>query len=188
MTDFRVIGDIGLTLKALLDQDELWTDISQKPDITFQSPKEIKEDSDSTGNPNKISLFLYHIEVNPHLRNEDLIRVNDSGFMQPPLPLYLYYLVTPYGNNKTDEHYILGKVMQIFYDNPRLMGSILQNSLKESDEEFKLLFSTISLDDLYKVWDAFQDVAFRLSVGYMVTPIRIVSAKETTKVQRVIES
>jgi hypothetical protein len=172
----------------LLEDDAHWTDISPKPAITFKSPKEIKDEGDDTTSQNRVSLFLYHIEINPHLRNDDFIRVSDTNLKQPPMPLYLYYLLTPYGTNKTDEQYILGKVMQIFYDNAILKGSVLQNSLAGSSEEFKLLFSTISLDDLYKVWDAFQDTAYRLSIGYMVTPVRIDSAKEETRVQRVIES
>lgn len=182
MSEFTVIGDIGETIKKLLEDGD-WDEIGGSPEITFKSPKEIKDEGTSN---NKVSLFLYHIEVNPHLRNEDLIKVNDTGLQQPPFPLYLYYLLTPYSENKTDEKYILGKAMQIFYDNAILKGTVLQGTLADSDEEFKLLFHPISLDDLTKIWTAFQEAAYRLSVVYQVTPVRIDSTREM-QTQRVVQ-
>ena len=174
MSDFTAIGDIGETLKKLLEDDP-WTGISPKPEITFKSPKEIKDDGGST---NKISLFLYQIHENPHLRNEEPLRVNDSHLQTPPEVLDLLYLVTPYSDDKTQEKYILGKVMQIFYDHAVLSGTALQGGLAGLDEEIKLLFNPISLDDLTKIWSAFQDVAYRLSVSYLVTPVKIDSTSQ----------
>ncbi|HMK56409.1 MAG TPA: DUF4255 domain-containing protein [Dissulfurispiraceae bacterium] len=181
MSDFTAIGDIGETLKKLLDSDP-WTGISPKPEITFKSPKEVKDDG---GSANKVSLFLYEIIENPHLRNEEPIRVDDSRLHTAPLVLDLYYLVTPYSDDKTQEKYILGKVMQIFYDHSILGGTILQGSLSGSDEEMRLVPHGISLDDLTKIWNAFQDVAYRLSVAYLVTPVKIDSTRELG-MQRVV--
>ena len=181
MSDFTVIADVGETLKKLLEDDP-WTGILPIPEITFKSPKEIKDDGGST---NKVSLFLYQIHENPHLRNEEPLRVNDSHLQTPPEVLDLLYLVTPYSDDKTQEKVILGKVMQIFYDNALLSGTVLQGGLAGSDEDIRLLFNPISLDDLTKIWSAFQDVAYRLSVSYLVTPVRIDSTRQTG-MQRVL--
>lgn len=181
MSDFTVMGDVGETLKKLLEDDP-WTGISPKPDITFKSPKEIKDEGGST---NKVSIFLYQILENPYLKNEEPMRVGDTQLKTPPLVLDLLYLVTPYSEDKTQEKYILGKVMQIFYDNAILTGSVLQGTLSGTDEEIKLLFNPISLDDLTKIWGAFQEVGYRLSVSYMVTPIKIDSTREMG-MQRVV--
>lgn len=181
MSDFTVIGDIGETLKKLLEDDP-WTGISPKPEITLKSPKEIKDDGGST---NKVSIFLYQILENPYLKNEEPKRIDDTHFQSPPLSLDLIYLVTPYSEDKTQEKIILGKVMQIFHDNAILIGTALQGDLSETDEEIKLLFNPISLDDLTKIWSAFQEVAYRLSVSYMVTPVRIDSARGIN-MQRVV--
>lgn len=181
MSDFTVIGDIGETLKKILEDDP-WTGISPMPEITFKSPKEVKDDGGST---NKVSIFLYQILENHYLKNEEPQRISDTELKPPPLSMDLLYLVTPYSNDKTQEKYILGKVMQIFHDNAILTGTILQGALSGTDEEIKLLFNPISLDDLTKIWSAFQDVAYRLSVAYMVTPIRIDSSREMG-MQRVV--
>ena len=181
MSDYTVIGDVGETLKKLL-VDDPWTGISPKPEITFKSPKEIKDDGGST---NKVSLFLYQILDNPHLKNEEPVRVNDSRLQIPPFVLDLFYLITPYSDDKTQEKYILGKVMQIFYDNAVMTGTTLQGALAGSDEEIRLLYNPISLDDLTKIWNAFQDVAYRLSVSYLVTPVKIDSTLQSG-IQRVL--
>ena len=181
MADFTGIGDVGETLKKLL-KDDPWTGISPKPEVTFKSPKEIKDDG---GTANTVSLFLYQILENPHMKNEEGIRVNDAQLQVPPLVLDLFYLVTPYSEDKTQEKYILGKVMQIFYDHAILAGTVLQGSLADSDEELRLVAHPLSLDDLTKIWSAFQEVAYRLSVAYLVTPVRIDSPR-LTGMQRVV--
>jgi hypothetical protein len=181
VSDFTVIADVGETLKKLLEDDP-WTGILPIPEVTFKSPKEIKDDGGST---NKVSLFLYQIHENPYLRNEEPLRVNDSHLQTPPEVLDLLYLVTPYSDDKTQEKVILGKVMQIFYDNALLSGTVFQGGLAGSDENIRLLFNPISLDDLTKIWSAFQDVAYRLSVSYLVTPVRIDSTRQTG-MQRVL--
>lgn len=181
MSDFTVIGDIGETLKKLLEDDP-WTGITPTPEITFKSPKEIKDDGGST---NKISIFLYQILENQYLKNEEPKRFDEMEIKSPPLSLDLLYLVTPYSEDKTQEKIILGKVMQIFYENSLLTGTVLQGSLAGTDEEIKLLFNPISLDDLTKIWSAFQEVAYRLSIGYLISPVRIDSTR-TASMQRVV--
>ncbi|HHN64070.1 MAG TPA: DUF4255 domain-containing protein [Nitrospirae bacterium] len=175
MADFTVIGDVGETLKRLLESDDLWSGISPKPDITLKSPYEIKEDS---GSPNKVSIFLYHVEQNSYMRNLEPERVDEETLKMPPLTLDLYYLVTPYSDDKTQEKTILGKVMQIFHDNTILTGPVLYGSLALEDMALKLFFNPISIDDMTKLWSAFQDTPYRLSVTYLVTPVRIDSTKE----------
>ncbi len=181
MSDFTVIGDIGETLKKLLEDDP-WTGISPTPEITFKSPKEIKDDGGST---NKVSIFLYQILENPYLKNEEPQRIDDSHLQSPPQFLDLLYLVTPYSDDKTQEKIIMGKVMQIFFDNAVLTGTVLQGALSGTDEEIKLFFNPVSLDDLTKIWSAFQEVAYRLSISYMVTPIMIDSTRQLG-MQRVV--
>ena len=183
MSSFTVIGDLGETLIKLLDDDP-WDgmDPGSKPEITLKSPIEIEEEGTSN---NKVSLFLYHIQVNPHLRNEEPPITNDTAVLLPPLVVDLSYMVTPYSDDKTDEKLILGKVMQIFHDNSSLKGSLLQGDLSGTDEAFKLLLCTITLEDLARVWDAFQEVAYRLSVVYTIPGVYIDSTS-TLEVKRVL--
>jgi hypothetical protein len=78
--------------------------------------------------------------------------------------------------------------MQIFHDNPVIPDKYFptNGSLKAIDE-IKILLYPLSLDDLTKIWNAFQEAPYRLSVGYMVTPVLIDSTKEAAIAQRVID-
>ena len=183
MSSFTVIGDLGETLIKLLEDDP-WDGIDPNsiPEITLKSPKEVAEEGTSS---NKVSLFLYHIQVNPYLRNTEPPIINDTATILPPLAVDLFYMVTPYSDDKTDEKKILGKVMQIFHDNATLKGSMLQGGLTGTDEAFRLLLCTMDLENLARVWDAFQDVAYRLSVVYTIPGVCIDSIK-TFEVQRVL--
>jgi len=178
---YTSIGDICETLKKLLEDDP-WTGISPKPDISLKSPMEIKSDG---SNPNKVSLFLYQISENIFLKNEETQRMNGGRLLSPPLFLELGFLVTPYSNDPVQEKYILGKVMQILFDTPVMYGSSLQGGLAGQDDEVRILLNPLSLDDLTKLWSAFQDVPFRLSVGYSLTPVKIESSRELS-IQRVV--
>lgn len=181
MSNFKVIGDIGETLKNILDDNTKWTDIT-KPEITLKSPKQIKDDGEVN---NKVSIFLYQIVENIHLKNEQLQRIDNTNFRHPPMALDLSYLVTPYSIDPTQEKYILGKVMQIFFDNPVLTGTVLTGSLKGTDDEFRLIFNPLSLDDLTKIWGDFQDVDYKLSISYIISPIRI-DSKQEMSMKRVV--
>jgi len=182
MSDFKVIGDIGESLKNLLEDDIHWTDISPTPEITLNSPKQIE---DTGENINIISIFLYQIVENTYLKNEELQKIDTTILHYPPMTVDLLYLITPYSNNPTEEQYMLGKVMQILFDNAVLTGSVLQKSLKGTDDEIRLIFNPLSLDDLNKIWSAFQKTGYRLSISYLVTPVRIDSIHEIS-VQRVV--
>lgn len=186
MSSFFVLGAVAETLKKLLEDDP-WQGITTKPEITFKSPKEIK---DSGGQNNGVSLFLYQILENPYLKNEEPEDTSDgSGAatipLLPPLSLDLMYLVTPYHDDKTQEKFILGKVMQIFHDNGILSGTVLQGALSGTDEALRLLLNPISLDELTKIWTAFPDVGYRLSVSYTVSPVGIDALRDVSN-QRVV--
>lgn len=182
MSNFAALRDVGITLKQLLENSP-WEDIRPGPEITFKSPKEIKDNGD---NRNIISIFLYEILENPFHKNDEPEMTGHPGtrLLLPPLALDLLYLITPYSADKIQEQYILGKVMQIFHDNAILTGTVLKGTLAGLNEVLRLRFQPMSLDDLTKIWNVFPEVGYRLCVSYLVTPVRIDSSL-TVDTQRV---
>jgi len=157
--------------------------------IILFSPGEI-EASDSV----RLSLFLFQIIENVHMKNQEMQKINVTKLKYPPLILDLYYMLTSYPSpgiqDKTDrtkeEHSILGRAMQILYDNSIISGSTLRGNLKENDQELHISQTPLSLDDLTKIWNTFQDKPLRPSICYMVNTIRIESTREKDA-KRVIE-
>ncbi len=182
-----VIGEVSEFLRKTL-----WLGISEDP-ITNQlvaSEQEI-----SLSNPGqavqgvrKLSLWLYQVLPNEHLRNPSYVRRknptntnDDDAQFYPPLYLNLLYLLTPsiqIDNGGTSDpiadQRLLGRAMQIFYDQ-----SILRMDSRQAPgeaDELHLSLAPRTIEELAEVWEAMQQ-PYRLSVCYEVRAIRIDSAR-----------
>src|SRR5947209_10728758 len=122
MSDYVVIGDVSETLLKVL-RDRL-SGLVASDHITLASPAEVELDTSPW-----LTLFLYQVLENHHMKNEPMERVDSSRLRQPPLVVDLLYLVVPYAQSRENEHQILGRVLQVFASEPVLRGSWLQGSL-----------------------------------------------------------
>ena len=187
IADFAVIADVGETLIELLREN--MKDLINPDSIMLISPGDI-EGSDTV----RLSLFLYQVTENAHLKNQEMMNIGSTGLKNPPLTFDLYYMLTSHPStgiqDKTErtkeEHSVLGKAMQVLNDNSLLKGSVLRGSLAENNEELRMTLTTLNLDDMTKIWTTFQDKLFRPSLCYLVTPVKIDSSREK-HVERVVE-
>lgn len=185
MADYTAIADVGETLITLL-RDNM-SDLISPGSIVLLSPADVEDEAI------RLTLFLYSVTENPHLKNQEMRNLSPTQLGYPPSTLDLYYLLTTYASNlipdrterTLEEHRILGRAMRIFYDNGILSGTTLQGSLAGTDEELRIVLNPISLDDVNKIWTTFQEVPYRLSVSYLVTPVRIDSTRSIST-QRVV--
>jgi hypothetical protein len=185
MSDYTALSDVGETLIELLR--EKMQELIPFDSISLVSPGEI-EGKDNI----RLSIFLYHVEENIYLKNQEMEKIGSSVLKAPPLALDLYYMVTSYPSpgiqDRTDrtreEHSILGKAMQVLHDNSVLTGSVLKGSLSASDTVLHVMVTSLSLDDMTKIWSTFKEKSFRPSVCYLVTPVKIESLREK-KIHRV---
>lgn len=141
--------------------------------IDLRSPKEMREDGDATG----VSLWLYRAVRNGHTLNNPPERDAANRLLRHPLPVNLYYLVTPIAQNSDDEQLLLGRVLQIFNDHGTVRGPLLVDALAGGTEEFRLSLEPLSLEELTRVWDALKE-PYQLSVSYLVQVVSIDSARE----------
>jgi hypothetical protein len=73
--------------------------------------------------------------------------------------------------------------MQVLYDNPILTGSVLRGSIAAYDNELHVTITSMSLDDMSKIWSTFKEKSFRPSVCYLVTAVKIESSLEKSIVR-----
>jgi hypothetical protein len=187
MSIYTAIADVGETLLNLLREN--MQDLVNPASIILSSPGEI-EAQDSP----RLCLFLYQVAESPHLRNQQMQSINSITMTYPPLTLDMYFMLTSYGSpqiaDKTDRtieaHRILGRAMSILYDNAILRGSLLTGDLAGSGEELKITLFPIPLEELNRIWNSFPDKSLRLSVCYMVTPVKLDSTREMDT-RRVVE-
>jgi Pvc16 N-terminal domain/IPT/TIG domain len=134
---------------------------------------------DEPGGDQRINLFLYKIEENPFLKNEEwtLKPGNSNQLVPPPLSLNLFYLMTPYAKNdpqtgNATAHEILGEAMRVFYENPVIPQNHLEADLKTAREEFKIVYSALDPEELSRLWTTFAQ-PFRLSVRYQISTVQL---------------
>lgn len=132
----------------------------------------------------KISLWLYQVSPNEHLRNPPFVRQGeDQAQGYPPLVLNLYYLLTPSTGSDDSDQLVLGKALQVFHDR-----AVVRMDVKNAEgkaEELHISLAQRTIEELAEVWEAMQQ-PYRLSVCYEVRVVRIESKRQLVS-GRVVE-
>lgn len=181
MAALTVLRDVNETIKQLLKNRI--PELSDENAIIFDSPGDIEQVTTP-----KLSVFLYKISENGYLRNTEPEPVNLNLMRYPPLTLDLSYLLTPYAANRDTELILIESIMQTLYDNPVFSGDMLQGNLAAaSNDKIRITPYGLSLDDLNKLWSTFPNKTYKLSLSYIVTPVRVPSGRPDRGITRVVE-
>ncbi len=181
MSDYTVFKDIGETMKYLLEENI--QSLVSPENIVFASPADIDTISNA---PHTLSLFLFKVETNPYMNNREMQKINHSKLKHPPLTLDLFYLVTPFASDRSQEQLILGKVIQTFHDHSVLKCRVLRDGLEGTSEEFRVTLFSLPFEEMFQLWQSFTERSFRLSICYKLTPVEIDYSREM-EAKRVIE-
>lgn len=138
----------------------------------------------------RLTLYLYQIEENES-RQTNMQSIGTGKLQFPPLSINLYYMITAFSTadlnfRVLDESRIVGRVLQVMYDNATLSGGALQGALAEKNEEIRINLLNLSLDDISKIW-SFLNVPHKPSLYYRVGPVNIDSTRIKIT-RRVVES
>ena len=127
-----------------------------------------------------LSLYLYRVTMNEHLRN--VPRINHTFDASAPLAVDLHYLMTVWANNALAEHTILSWAMRELYQHPILDKSSLSSEAEWSPADIiQLIPAELSNEDIMRIWDAV-DPPYHLSVSYIARVVRIdVDAFESSR-------
>lgn len=151
--------------------------------VSLNRPQEM-----SDGNTERLeglSVWLYRVVRDEQRLNAPPQRVAQNQLQRAPLPVRLYYLITPIVHSSPGtEQEILGKVLQIFHDHPKLRGTDLQSDLEGAAVELSVRLESLSLEEITRVWDAL-DKPYQLSVSYEVSVVYIHSAQEPMEISPV---
>jgi hypothetical protein len=165
MSSYRVLAVASEGLRRLL-----WNSFSVDPitkplvgtedAIVFLNPTDTAQDS-----ARRLSLWLYHVSEDEHVKNTPSVRLSDGSFRMTPLALDLYYLLTPFATSGEADHLLLGKAMLTFHDTA--IVRIVDGAAMDVNEELRITLFRRSLDDISPVWQALRE-PYRLSVCYQV--------------------
>jgi Pvc16 N-terminal domain len=184
MSDYPVISAVSQTMRTLLTQNITQSSDSQIKNVPIEllSPREMEDNQENLG----VSVWLYRVSRMADLLNEPPQRISLTQIVRTPLPILLYYLITPVATDPLTRHALLGKVLQVMNDHAILRGADLQGILQGTTDQLRVVLETLSLEDLSLVWDALSE-PYQLSVSYMVQLVSIDSAEQPVKTSLVIE-
>jgi hypothetical protein len=156
-----MIQDVDSTLQALLVQ-KVPIDLTAI-DIKFDIPT--KEWSATVTRPT-INLFLYDVRENHQLRNNQRT-VTGSGLSgtlsTAPVRVDLYYMITAWTTDVSDEHQLLGKLLTTLLSFPVLPPEVLQGSM--ATQPFDLRAWIAQTDRMPNPWDFWGNVEHRMKAG-----------------------
>lgn len=132
-----------------------------------------------------LSVWLYRVLRDEFQLNRPPVRTGPDRLRRAPLPMRLHYLLTPIasGGNGVGapelEQYIVGKVLEVFHDQPMLRGADLAGDLAPSGVELTIRLETISLEEVTRVWDALER-SYQLCLSYEASLVPIFARQETS--------
>lgn len=140
-----------------------------------------------------VNVFLYRVTPNAALRSADLPgRDHEAAFLSRPLQaLDLHYLITCHGKDSALEaQRLLGRAVTALAANPvlgpRLVAAAVdayagvddtaflgESDLAAQREPVRITPTTLSFDELSKLWSVFPQTPYQLSVTYAATVVLV---------------
>ncbi|MGR9100730.1 MAG: DUF4255 domain-containing protein [Gammaproteobacteria bacterium] len=130
-----------------------------------------------------LSVWLYRIVRDEFTLNAPPRRVGIDRVEYPPLPMRLYYLMTPFVDSTEDgsgtvmEQTILGLVLQTLNDKPVLKGADLLGEFAGTDTEITVRLESLDLEEITRIWDSLES-SYQLSVSYEVSVVPIDTGRQ----------
>lgn len=191
MSGFNVIHDVSLELRS-----QIFAALQTTPGAIFSLSTEANSitllpPQDGLADTVVASLFLYHLDIDKHLRGQRPLpdRTRDDLFFNPPLPLQLRFILTPLQTAEEDNLSLIGRVMQHFHDAPTittLNGTPMDDSRGAASPALRIRPDMLSLEQLTQMWNALSQ-PYRLSVSFLVEVIAIDSGLPARRAGRVGE-
>jgi len=135
-----------------------------------------------TNDPPTVTLFLYEILEDASVRNRaSTSRVVNGQLrsLKQPLGLCLHYMVTAWAGDRRTEQRLLGRVLQVLYDDAVLDGLALLGVLAGTPAKLQLSLAQIDLENRARIWAAIGQT-YRLSVNYEVRVVNVDAETEAT--------
>jgi Pvc16 N-terminal domain len=201
MSSPLAIGAVSAVLRNLLDDGlvEAGAAVGGTVNVSAVAPDTIKLDNNE--DPPRLNLFLYQVTPNSSWRNAALpsrSAATGERLTNAPLALDLHYVLTAYGRADFQAEILLGYAMHLLHERPALDRAAIRRALNPSPldlsmlppafqalaasdladqvELIKITPSTMTSDDMSKLWAAIQS-HYRPSSAYSVSVVLIEGVK-----------
>jgi uncharacterized protein DUF4255 len=121
-----------------------------------------------------LSVWLYEVSRAEFSYNRPPERIGPDLIRRAPIPITLHYLMTPLADDSTNEQLILGKVLQVFNDEPIFR---VDPADPELTDEVRVALENPGMEVLSKLWSALTE-PYRLCASYLAQTVNIRSGAE----------
>jgi hypothetical protein len=167
-----IVGASNTLVSLLRDQLTTNEDLGEYS-VELYTTRQFKEPAN-----NKISLFLYRIEIDEARRQVET-RSNLASSLQSSkrvsLGLELYYLLTVWGMGSAfGEHAMLQACMNVFDEFAIIPAELIDSSQSdwEANDNLRISLTQQSNEDMMRLWDSLES-PYQLSVAYIVRTVRL---------------
>ena len=169
MAKYTIIADIGKGLINMLRDRLVPEPIDKSESIGICEPKE--------RGGYIVGVHPYDIKEDTSGQHQEKVILPDGSVQDPPAKIELYYMVSvcskaELDTKAVDEARIIGKIIQIFKDNPTIPARYMPSSTNEPMENVPISPLPLNMEEKVKVWTMFGE-SYKLSVFYVVGPIAI---------------
>ncbi len=176
MATFPAMAATGLAVVGLLKDASADTEFADLRFELFQAG----DFSSGTPMTEGVSLYAYRVAVNASRRNLPPTTGPDGRRYRSPLPLDLYFLLSPWAKSAVRQLRILGWAMRELHNVPILPAGLLNHYGPEHDtfrpnEAVELMCETTTLQDMSNVLEPIK-YAQPLSVVYVARMVLIESS------------
>jgi Pvc16 N-terminal domain len=206
MSNALAVAAVTAVLKNLLDNAMIDSPastalITDPVTVKTLAPDRVRPAQNGQPETTQLNLFMYQVTTNPGWSNVDLPSMDSNGgpVTNPPLALDLHYLLTAYGQADFEAEVLLGYAMQVLHEKPVLtreairtalqppspvdgeelpeeMETLVASDLAEQVELVKLTPKPMNLEEMSKLWTAFQ-TNYRPSAAYQASVVLIESRR-----------
>lgn len=178
MATYHAIAATGQAIVGLLKDASVNTEFADSRFELYQA-SDFQSDSPLADG---ISVYLYRVAVSTSRRNLPPSIGVDGRRYRSPLPLDLYYLLTPWGKTAAKQQRLLGWAIRQLQDAPVLPAGLLNHYGPEADtfrttETVELICETVSLQDMVNILDPVKSIE-QLSMVYVARMVIIESMVE----------
>lgn len=122
---------------------------------------------------NKVSLFLYRLEIDPTRRHREIPPRTLADPARSSLSLDLRYLLTVWVNDAEREHQVLQDCIEILEKNAIVSGPLLDGSYPwDPEDALRVCIDSLSHEDMMRLWDLLEPT-YRLSMPYVVRSVKL---------------
>ncbi len=169
MAKYTIIADIGKGLITMLRDRLVPEPIDKSESIGICEPKE--------RGGYIVGVHPYDIKEDTSGQHQEKVVLPDGSVQDPPAKIELYYMISvcskaELDTKAVDEARIIGKIIQIFKDNPTIPARYMPSSTNEPMENVPISPLPLNMEEKVKVWTMFGE-SYKLSVFYVVGPIAI---------------